>query len=81
MDINIGGQVEKVNGKELSYSEFVERYLKKNQPVVLTGLMDDWRACRDWVTSDGQPNLQFFSSHFGSSKVQVSLCLSVRPEI
>ncbi|KAE9467408.1 hypothetical protein C3L33_00672, partial [Rhododendron williamsianum] len=49
MGLNIGGQVGKVNGKELSYSDFVRRYLLKNEPVVLTGLMDDWRACKDWV--------------------------------
>lgn len=72
MGIRIGGgQIEKLNWKELSYSEFVEKYMAKNQPVVLTGLMDDWRACKDWVTENGQPNLQFFSTHFGKSKVQV----------
>ncbi|KAJ4840185.1 hypothetical protein Tsubulata_002933 [Turnera subulata] len=74
MGIEIGGQIERVNGKELSYVEFVERYMSKNQPVVLTGLMDDWRACRDWVTSDGRPNLEFLSTHFGKSVVQVADC-------
>ncbi|XP_021592576.1 2-oxoglutarate and iron-dependent oxygenase JMJD4 isoform X2 [Manihot esculenta] len=74
MGIEIGGQIEKVNGKELCYNEFAERYLAKNQPVVLTGLMDDWRACRDWKTDNGYPNLQFFSTHFGKSKVQVADC-------
>lgn len=75
MNINmkIKGEIEKVNGKELSYSEFVERYMDKNKPVVLTGLMDHhWRASTDWVTPNAQPNLQFFSNHFGASKVQVS---------
>lgn len=71
MGVKIGGEIEKVNGKELSYSDFVGRYMEKNQPVVLTGLMDDWRACRDWVTHSGKPNLQFFATHFGKSKVQV----------
>lgn len=36
--------------------------------------MDDWRACKDWVTENGQPNLLFFSTHFGKSKVQVADC-------
>nr|GMC48275.1 jmjC domain-containing protein 4 isoform X1 [Ipomoea batatas] len=72
MGLRIGGRVEKVNGKELSYVEFAEKYMGRNQPVVLTGLMDDWRACRDWVTDGGKPNLQFFSTHFGTSKVQAS---------
>lgn len=71
MGIQIGGQIEKVDGKEVRYDEFVERYLAKNQPVVLTGLMDEWGACKDWVTDAGQPNLKFFSTHFGKSTVQV----------
>ncbi|XP_057952213.1 arginine-specific demethylase JMJ20 [Malania oleifera] len=74
MGLRIGGHVEKVNGKELTYAQFVERYIKKNQPVVLTGLMDDWRASTDWVSPDGQPNLRFFSTHFGKSLVQVADC-------
>ncbi|XP_028111375.1 2-oxoglutarate and iron-dependent oxygenase JMJD4-like [Camellia sinensis] len=74
MGLKIGGHIEKVNGKELSYSQFVERYLVKNQPVVLTGLMDGWRACKDWVLDDGQPNLSFFSTHFSNSTVQVADC-------
>lgn len=71
MGLRIGGEIEKVNGGELSYSDFVERYLMKNQPVVLRGLMDGWRACKDWVTHTGQPNLNFFSTNFGKSIVQV----------
>ncbi|XWS60774.1 hypothetical protein CRYUN_Cryun07bG0065900 [Craigia yunnanensis] len=74
MGVKIGGQIEKVNGRELSYTEFAERYLAKNQPVVLTGLMDYWSACKDWVSTIGQPNLHFFSTHFGKSKVQVADC-------
>ncbi|KAJ9677820.1 hypothetical protein PVL29_022666 [Vitis rotundifolia] len=74
MGLRIGGEIEKENGDELSYSDFVERYLMKNQPVVLRGLMDGWRACKDWVTHTGQPNLDFFSTHFGKSIVQVADC-------
>uniref|UniRef100_A0A7N0ZYL9 JmjC domain-containing protein n=1 Tax=Kalanchoe fedtschenkoi TaxID=63787 RepID=A0A7N0ZYL9_KALFE len=74
MGVKIGGGIERVNGKELRYEEFVERYLSKNQPVVLAGLMGDWRACSDWVSPDGRPNLPFFSTHFGLSKVQVADC-------
>lgn len=73
MGIRIGGHIEKVNGKEVSYSQFVQKYMEKNQPVVLTGLMDDWKACEDWVCDNGKPNLQFFSTHFGKSRVQVLL--------
>ncbi|KAL6583773.1 hypothetical protein OROMI_003062 [Orobanche minor] len=74
MGLKIGGKVEKVNGKKLSYADFVEKYLARNQPVILTGLMDDWLACKHWVSYDGKPNLHFFSSHFGSSRIQVADC-------
>ncbi|XP_009618730.1 arginine-specific demethylase JMJ20 [Nicotiana tabacum] len=74
MGLKIGGKVEKVNGREVSYGEFMEKYMAQNQPVVLTGLMDDWRACNDWVSPNGKPNLHFFSSHFGKSKIQVADC-------
>ncbi|KAL0441028.1 UNVERIFIED_CONTAM: 2-oxoglutarate and iron-dependent oxygenase JMJD4 [Sesamum radiatum] len=74
MGLKIGGKVEKVNGKELSYGDFVEKYLARNQPVILTGLTEDWRACKDWVSDDGKPNLRFFSTHFGGSRVQVADC-------
>lgn len=71
MGLKVERKVEKVNGKELSYSQFVEKYLVENQPVILTGLMEDWRACKDWVFENGKPNLEYFSTHFGQSKVQV----------
>lgn len=71
MGLQIEQKVEKLNGKELSYSDFVEKYLVQNQPVILTGLMEDWRACKDWVSNDGEPNFDFLSTHFGKSKVQV----------
>ena len=71
MGLRIGGEIGKVNSDELSYNDFVERYLLKNQPVVLRGLMDGWTASKDWVTHTGQPDLKFFSSHFGKSIVQV----------
>ncbi|MBA0835454.1 hypothetical protein Goarm_007733 [Gossypium armourianum] len=74
MSLKIGGTIEKVNGKELFYSEFAEKYLAGNQPVLLTGLMDDWTASKHWVSSNGQPNLIFFPTHFGKSKVQVADC-------
>ncbi|XP_020584962.1 jmjC domain-containing protein 4 isoform X2 [Phalaenopsis equestris] len=74
MGIQIGSKVERVDGRRLSYRDFIDRYLKKNLPVVLTGLMDGWQACTDWVTADGRPNLRFFTDHFGKSIVQVADC-------
>lgn len=71
MGIEIVGQIEKINGKELSYKDFAERYLAKSQPVVISDLTEDWRAREDWVAENGLPNLHFFATHFGKSRVQV----------
>ncbi|KAI0523165.1 hypothetical protein KFK09_005557 [Dendrobium nobile] len=72
--MEIGAKVERVDGRKLSYADFVDRYLKNNLPVVLTDLMDGWQACTDWVTADGRPNIRFFADHFGKSMVQVADC-------
>ncbi|CAH2043735.1 unnamed protein product [Thlaspi arvense] len=74
MGIKIVGEIEKIDGKELSYGDFAERYLAENQPVVISDLTDDWRAREDWVTENGLPNLHFFATHFGNSRVQVADC-------
>ncbi|GLJ20856.1 hypothetical protein SUGI_0380260 [Cryptomeria japonica] len=72
--MKIVGQIPRVNGSDLSYAEFREKYMMRNEPVILTGLMDGWRACTDWVSQDGRPNLSFFSQHCGNSLVQVADC-------
>ncbi|KAJ4781619.1 Bifunctional arginine demethylase and lysyl-hydroxylase JMJD6 [Rhynchospora pubera] len=72
----IGGAIERVDGRDLTYDEFVERYMKPNLPVVLTGLTDTWRSRTDWVDNSDptKPNLSFFSSLCSSSVVQVADC-------
>ncbi|EFH42791.1 hypothetical protein ARALYDRAFT_332532 [Arabidopsis lyrata subsp. lyrata] len=74
MGIEIVGQIERINGKELSYVDFAEKYLAKNQPLIISDLTEDWRAREDWVSENGRPNLHFFATHFGKSRVQVADC-------
>ncbi|OAY79583.1 JmjC domain-containing protein 4, partial [Ananas comosus] len=78
MGVRIGGGVERVDARDLSYERFVERFLAPNLPVLLTGLTDaaaPWRACADWVSSaPRRPNLPFFSARFPNSTVQVADC-------
>eukprot|EP01018_Ginkgo_biloba_P008913 Gb_12478 [translate_table: standard] len=71
--MKVVGQIRRVDGRQVTYGEFKKKYMMGNEPVLLTGLMDQWSACQDWVTDNGQPNLSFFSDHFGSSQVQVRL--------
>lgn len=72
--VKVVGQVERVDGRSLTYPEFVERFMKPNLPVVLTGLTSFWRSCEDWTlaTPDDRcrPNLAFFAQNFPSPLVQ-----------
>ncbi|KAJ3679710.1 hypothetical protein LUZ60_017721 [Juncus effusus] len=76
MAITISGEIERVDAKSLTYAQFVERYMKPNTPVVLTGLTDTWQSCSDWVLNSepSRPNLFFFSSNCSDSIVQVADC-------
>lgn len=40
--------VERVSANELSYEEFLERFIKKNKPVIITDAMEDWPANVFW---------------------------------
>lgn len=74
--VKVVGQVERVDGRSLTYAEFVNRFMKPNLPVVLTGLTSSWRSCEDWTLPDlnngRRPNLEFFAQSFPSPLVQVA---------
>ena len=73
--LKVVADVPVIDGRSTSYDEFREKFMKPNLPVLITGLqlMHQWRACKEWVTQSGRPDLDYLSTHFGSSRVQV-LC-------
>lgn len=50
--------------ERLSREEFLSEYYSTNQPVIITGMMDDWPAMQKW-------NLAYFKTHFASRIVEV----------
>ncbi|GJM94197.1 hypothetical protein PR202_ga10821 [Eleusine coracana subsp. coracana] len=78
--VKVVGQVERVDGRSLTYAEFVDRFMEPNRPVVLTGLTGSWRSSEDWTLPDpadcGRPNLGFFARNFPSPLVPVAVCSS-----
>ena len=42
-------QIPIIDGQKLTYESAYERFFAPNLPFIVTGLMDDWPACRDWV--------------------------------
>ena len=63
-----------VRCEDLSPKAFRAEFMAKNLPVMITGLTDDWRARREWVTKDGQPDVVAMSELFGDAKVLVVDC-------
>jgi hypothetical protein len=59
----------------LSVAEFRRRFLIPNQPVLLTGATDGWRAGHEWTTPEGEPDLSALARLFGNSIVPVADCL------
>lgn len=51
--------------KRLTPKAFVERHYAPQQPVVLTGMMKDWKALRRWTPD-------FFREHFAEVPVKVA---------
>uniref|UniRef100_A0A0E0FMX5 JmjC domain-containing protein n=1 Tax=Oryza nivara TaxID=4536 RepID=A0A0E0FMX5_ORYNI len=78
--VKVVGQVERVDGATLSYAEFVDRFMRPNLPVVLTGLTSSWRSCHDWTLAAAAdrraPDLDFLARSFPSPLVQVADCSS-----
>ncbi|MET3130029.1 hypothetical protein AAKU55_000270 [Oxalobacteraceae bacterium GrIS 1.11] len=48
----------------LSPEEFLADYYSVNQPVIITGMMDDWPAMQKW-------SLDYFQDHFAEREVEV----------
>ena len=63
-----------VRCEDLSPDAFRAEFMSKNLPVMITGITDDWRARREWVTKDGQPDVVAMSELFGDAKVLVVDC-------
>ncbi|DBA81219.1 TPA: hypothetical protein ACH3X2_007033 [Trebouxia sp. C0005] len=57
---------------DLSYEQFVQRFMQPNLPVMIQGLTVDWQASKDWVTADNGVNVDFIAHHFGQAQVMVS---------
>ena len=50
--------------KELLVGDFVSAYLEKNEPVIVTGAMQGWRALTTW-------NPNNFAKELGTERVQI----------
>ncbi|GLI69130.1 hypothetical protein VaNZ11_013685 [Volvox africanus] len=57
---------------DLSYDDFVRRYMEPNQPVVIRGVTSGWRAAAEWRTPDGMLRLEALRRLAGHCRVCVT---------
>ena len=50
---------------DVSRNEFLHEYYSRNRPVILTGLMQNWKALSLWTT-------EYFKARYGSETVEIS---------
>nr|BAN21255.1 hypothetical protein [Riptortus pedestris] len=58
---------------EISYSQFFEKYLYRNEPCVIRGITDDWPSQQLWI-HHGKPNIDYLETNYGTSMVPVANC-------
>ena len=56
--------IERVAADQLSYEDFLSRYMHANRPVVISGVASDWAAMRTWTPEN-------LKKRFGSQPVAV----------
>ncbi|XP_033114605.1 2-oxoglutarate and iron-dependent oxygenase JMJD4-like [Anneissia japonica] len=59
---------------DILYDVFFEEFMAVNRPCLFSGITDGWRSIKEWVDSDGKPNYQYLSQHFGDAVVPVADC-------
>ena len=71
--------IPKINASELTYQDFFQTYMEPNQPVIIKGLTQDWKAMTDWVTDPNefnahkQPNMEELNRLFGTEIAPVHI--------
>jgi hypothetical protein len=63
--------IDRVHCCNLLYASFCEKYMDRNQPVMIGGLTVNWRSRACWVRPDGSPDMDYISENFGTCTAPV----------
>jgi hypothetical protein len=55
----------RVHVSQFGVSEFIDKHLIENQPIIIVGCTQEWLAQKQWVREDGTPDLDFLLDQFG----------------
>ena len=68
-DAEAGRAVEQRHASQLTYAQFVAKYMAPNLPVLIEGAADGWRSLREWRGPACGPDLAALEARFGSARV------------
>jgi hypothetical protein len=66
-------EIPRISRKALSVRQFYEVYMIPNRPVIITDMVEGWRAT-DWLKPDGSLNTAVVKEAFGNAEVTVHNC-------
>uniref|UniRef100_A0A1B6CWY3 Cupin-like domain-containing protein n=1 Tax=Clastoptera arizonana TaxID=38151 RepID=A0A1B6CWY3_9HEMI len=66
-------EIPKVNINHVSYSLFLETFLLKNKPCILTNVGSKWRSKQEWLIHSN-PNFDFLKNNYGEIDVPITNC-------
>ncbi|KAI5060603.1 hypothetical protein GOP47_0025023 [Adiantum capillus-veneris] len=72
--VRVVAQVPLIDGLQTPYHQFRDQFMRPNLPVLISGLMNHWRAFREWSSPFGVPDFDYLATRFGNSNVQVAEC-------
>src|SRR5277367_3265255 len=77
--VTANSRVIPVVGPDITYHEFLDRFLRPLKPCIITGLTKDWRSAEEWTTIDPilehlVPNFTALRDTFGTYNGCITLC-------
>jgi hypothetical protein len=70
----VSNVVPRISAQSLTVGEFYDRFMIPNRPVIITGVLADSKAAKDWIDASGAINAEFFSERFGETEITVHNC-------
>ena len=65
--------IPRISKKDISVRQFYEAYMIPNRPVIITDMVEGWRATQ-WVMPDGNLNTAAIREAFGGAEVTIHNC-------
>lgn len=74
VEINNSDEIQRVDGNNLSYSEFVMSNMVLNRPVIIQLNLKDWESYQNWFQQDESLDTNYLRAKIGDVMVPIAKC-------